>query len=381
MHMRAGMGWFRPLLAGLIILVLLTIGAGRASAQGGTPSGWKAYSVGDVTFTLPGDWQQLTLDQATIADQIGQLASNNPELARTLRLLLDSGQLSNLSLLAISASSGDSVNVLSTPLPGAASSQTLAATIGQQLPRLIPGARVVKSVGGQRVGGVDAARVEFLLTLSLDGGSTASLRGVQFYLLPAGKLHVLSVIGQDDADLPALADRIGGTIQVGAAAPAAPNIATRSVASTANLRREPLIANNVIGQLCAGDTVEVLGQQAGGGINWLRVRVAALSGRCAATRVAVGAEGWASAALIGAAEAAAPGGLAARVATSGNVRSGPGLSNAVIGQLRASERVTLLGRNAAATWFRIQTARGVTGWASSTLLVVDAATRPQVPVQ
>jgi hypothetical protein len=380
MQSRAAVAWFKSLLVALVVFALASgVGAGPALAQGGAPSGWKPYAVDGVAFALPDDWQQLALSQAAIADQIRQLARNNPELAKTLQLLLDSGQLSNLSFLAVSAGNGDSANLLSAPLPAPITSQALAATIGQQLPLILPGAKVVKSVGGLRVGGVDAARVEFLLNLSLGVGGSATLRGVQFYLLPTGKLHVLSVIGGDDARLPTLADQIGATVQVGGAAPATANSDTRPVASGGNLRREPRIAANVIGQLCAGDTVAVLGQQGAGATAWLRVRVTALNGRCVATRVPVGAEGWASASLIGRATAA-PGALTARVAASGNVRNGPGLGNAVIGQIRAGETVTLLGRNAAASWYRIQTARGITGWASATLLAVDAATRPQVPV-
>jgi len=99
--------------------------------------------------------------------------------------------------------------------------------------------------------------------------------------------------------------------------------------------------------------------------------------------VAVGAEGWASASLIrgAATPAATPAAntLTARVAVSGNVRQSPALSATVIGQVKAGEAVTLLGRNAASTWYRITTARGVTGWSSATLLSVDAATRSKVP--
>ena len=380
MRTRIGALCLRALLVALAVLTSAVRVEGRALAQGGAPSGWKSYLVNDVGFALPGDWQKLDLSQAKFTEYIRQIARSNPELAKVLQMLVDSGQLNNLAFLAVSTSNGNSANVASTPLPAAVDSQTLAPVLAQQLPKLLPGVSVIKSVGGQRVGGVDAVRLEFRLTLNLDSG-TATMRGVQFYLLLPGKLHVFSVVGNDGAALPALADQIATTIQIGGAAPSPASATTRNVTNGGNLRREPRIAaSNVLGQLCAGDTVAVLGEQGAGASRWLRVRVTAVSGRCVAARVAVGAEGWVSASLIGGAASSGAAGLTARVSAGGNVRRGPAVGQPIVGQIKAGDTVTLLGRNAAATWYRITTPGGVTGWANASLLSVDATTRPRVPV-
>jgi hypothetical protein len=66
-----------------------------------------------------------------------------------------------------------------------------------------------------------------------------------------------------------------------------------------NLRSEPRIApDTVIGQVCPGDTAEVLQQQQAAGILWYRIRIATTAVDCHPERVATGTEGWLSSILL-----------------------------------------------------------------------------------
>lgn len=57
-----------------------------------------------------------------------------------------------------------------------------------------------------------------------------------------------------------------------------------------------------------------------------------------------------------------------------NVRAAPSTQAPVVGQVAEQERLTVLGRNAAGTWLRIESAGGVSGW------VYAALVQPSVPI-
>jgi hypothetical protein len=66
-----------------------------------------------------------------------------------------------------------------------------------------------------------------------------------------------------------------------------------------NLRSEPRIApDTVLGQVCPGDTLEVLEQQQSGGILWYRIRISQTAEDCHPERVDVGTAGWLSSILV-----------------------------------------------------------------------------------
>jgi hypothetical protein len=58
-------------------------------------------------------------------------------------------------------------------------------------------------------------------------------------------------------------------------------------------------AETVIGQICAGDKVDLLEERTvADGALWYRIRLTETAGSCTAQRVTVGSVGWASATLI-----------------------------------------------------------------------------------
>jgi hypothetical protein len=81
--------------------------------------------------------------------------------------------------------------------------------------------------------------------------------------------------------------------------------------------------------------------------------------------------------------AATPEGLlTATVFNGGNVREAP-INGQALDQVNAGERVQLLMKNDAGSWFKISYGRGsrtITGWVSKTLLTIDPAVEQQVPI-
>jgi uncharacterized protein YraI len=60
-------------------------------------------------------------------------------------------------------------------------------------------------------------------------------------------------------------------------------------------------------------------------------------------------------------------------AASANLREGPGTSYGVIGSFRNGDTVAVVGRVEDSSWYKIQLAKGVEGWVSSTLLKLPVA--------
>ena len=61
-----------------------------------------------------------------------------------------------------------------------------------------------------------------------------------------------------------------------------------------------------------------------------------------------------------------------------NIRSGPGLGFAVIGTLNPNTTMPVIGRNADASWWKIEITSGTTGWVAAS--VVSASDTGSVPV-
>lgn len=83
-------------------------------------------------------------------------------------------------------------------------------------------------------------------------------------------------------------------------APTAQPIGRSSVVAGGNLRSQPVVApETVIGQICAGDQVDLLEQTtAADGAVWYRLRVTEAANSCSPQHVTVGSIGWASSTLL-----------------------------------------------------------------------------------
>lgn len=77
-------------------------------------------------------------------------------------------------------------------------------------------------------------------------------------------------------------------------------IGRSSVLNDANLRSEPVVSDEtVIGQICAGDQVDVIEQRTvETGDLWYRIRLTQASANCSPQRVSLGSIGWTSATLL-----------------------------------------------------------------------------------
>lgn len=169
---------------------------------------------------------------------------------------------------------------------------------------------------------------------------------------------------------------------------------TATVFNGGNVRAAPNIGGQVLDQINANESVELLEQTADG--TWYRITNKR------------GVEGWVSVTLLSIDASTAeevpiegqaaeepeesddqdapetpptePTGLTAVVFNGGNVRSTPNISGEVRDQINANETVQLLERTADGTWYRIRNEREVEGWVSVTLLTIDASVVEQVPI-
>jgi SH3-like domain-containing protein len=148
---------------------------------------------------------------------------------------------------------------------------------------------------------------------------------------------------------------------------------TATVFNGGNIRREPQVADNVVGQLHAGEVVTLL--ERSNDSTWYRVQ-------------APEAEGWVSATLLTIDPAVASQvstatppetGLTATVFNGGNVRVRP-VTGRPLDQINAGETVQLLAKTSDGGWYQITNIRNVTGWVSVTLLTIDPAVAQQVPI-
>jgi flagellar FliL protein len=151
---------------------------------------------------------------------------------------------------------------------------------------------------------------------------------------------------------------------------------TATVFNGGNIRKEPQVGDNVLGQLHAGEVVTLL--ERSNDSTWYRVQ-------------APEAEGWVSATLLTidpkvaqqvSTSAPPETGLSAKVFNGGNVRARP-VTGRPLDQINAGETVQLLTKTSDGGWYQISYTRDgtpITGWVSVTLLTIDPAVAKQVPV-
>ncbi len=151
---------------------------------------------------------------------------------------------------------------------------------------------------------------------------------------------------------------------------------TATVFNGGNIRKEPQVSADILGQLHAGEVVTLL--ERSNDSAWYRVQ-------------APEAEGWVSATLLTidpevakqvSTSAPPETGLSATVFNGGNVRARP-VTGKPLDQINAGETVQLLAKTSDGGWYQISYIRDgkpITGWVSVTLLTIDPAVAKQVPV-
>jgi flagellar FliL protein len=148
---------------------------------------------------------------------------------------------------------------------------------------------------------------------------------------------------------------------------------TATVRNGGNIRREPNLQGEVLGQVSAGEVVELLARSPDGG--WYLLRAAEAEGYVSATLLAVPED--VAAQVPPETPTSAP---IAQVFNGGNVRAAPNLQGEVLDQINAGETVQLLARTENGSWYLIINQRQITGWVSATLLEVALEDRRALPV-
>jgi len=143
-----------------------------------------------------------------------------------------------------------------------------------------------------------------------------------------------------------------------------------------NIRKEPQVGNNVLGQLHAGEVVTLL--ERSNDSAWYRVKAPEAEGWVSATLLKIDAE------MAKQVPTSAPPetGLSAKVFNGGNVRERP-VTGKPLDQINAGETVRLLAKTSDGGWYQINYTRAgkpITGWVSISLLTIDSATARQVPI-
>ena len=273
----------------------------------GTPAGtaatdgWTTHTIDQSSIQLPPDWQSIPLTEADLERAATALDDQNPALANVVRQLSASGRLEQLRFLGIDTSpagTGSTVNVMVVPRPSGMTPDTLLSQTIAGLPRAVPGMKLVSGDSKHHVNGLPAGRVVYDLTGTVPGGPAATLRGVQWYVVGATQVFVITITGPVGDALITVADRIGQSFITHAAEGSATTGTRRQVVHGGNLRQAPKVASsNIIGQVCPGDQVALLDQPARPG--WAAVRIAVIGPDCDPKRVPAGTEGWVSTSLLG----------------------------------------------------------------------------------
>jgi N-acetylmuramoyl-L-alanine amidase len=136
-----------------------------------------------------------------------------------------------------------------------------------------------------------------------------------------------------------------------------------------NVRSGPGVGYNVLGQVHLGQVVTLLGRNSES--TWVKIPI-----------YGGVSEGWISAAYIQANVAIStlpvigtPTLSSVGVLNTGaaNVRQGPGLEYTSITTVGFGTTVTLIGRNSASNWLKVQLASGTQGWIHASLLTINVA--------
>ena len=147
-----------------------------------------------------------------------------------------------------------------------------------------------------------------------------------------------------------------------------------------NIRQTPSAKGQVLGQLHAHQTVDLLGKTVDGrwyqvsapeAIGWVHVSLLRVSPGVS-SRVFVNGEASVTA------PAAEP--IAATVISGGNRRAGPSMKAEVLGQVRAGDTIQLLAKTKGGAWYYARCRCGALGWVHASLLKVDPKVARKVPV-
>ncbi len=163
-------------------------------------TGWTIHKKDTFQLALPSSWQELSLDDTTLKQEIDAVSQDNPHLADQLRGILSSGQNKNFVFYAADTSNQgnvvSNVSVARTSVPAGMSVTQVAQEFANALPQMLKGAKVVSTNAPLTINGQQAAEVDYDLPLVNSAGQVVTVRGIQYIFVPkTGDAYVLTISG------------------------------------------------------------------------------------------------------------------------------------------------------------------------------------------
>jgi hypothetical protein len=173
-----------------------------------TPSGWTEQRSGDVTISLPADWEVLALSQGDLQAVFADFQKTNPELAK---IIGSAEALQGVALWAFKSADAaggtdsafaDNLNIRRSPLGGQKITDMADVTpaILDQYRKL--GFELGATETDLQIGGYPAAHIAFSYPVTLPDGTGAKLNGHQYLVATPTDLWILSYSaapGNEDA--------------------------------------------------------------------------------------------------------------------------------------------------------------------------------------
>jgi hypothetical protein len=159
-----------------------------------TPDGWTEHQSGDVTISLPADWEVLALSQGDLQAVFSDFQKTNPELAK---IIGSAEALQGVALWAFKTSGTDSaiadnLNIRRSPLGG----QKIT-SMGDVTPAILDqyrqlGFELEATETDLQIGGHPAAYIAFSYPVTLPDGERAKVNGHQYLVATPTDLWILS---------------------------------------------------------------------------------------------------------------------------------------------------------------------------------------------
>jgi len=170
-----------------------------------TPDGWTEHQAGDVTISLPADWEVLALSQGDLQAVFADFQKTNPELAK---IIGSAEALQGVALWAFKSAGGDAaafadnLNIRRSPLGGqkVTAMADVTPAILDQYRKL--GFELGATETDLQIGGHPAAYIAFSYPVTLPDGKSAKVNGHQYLVATPTDLWILSYSagpGNEDA--------------------------------------------------------------------------------------------------------------------------------------------------------------------------------------
>ena len=204
--------WTRTLILGVTILItaLLLTGCPAPTPAAPTvvpatptptavpstpaPAGWTEHKSGDVTISLPTDWEVLALSQGDLQTIFSEFQKTNPELAK---IIGSAEALQGVALWAFKTGGPDSafadnLNIRRSPLGGqkVTDMADLTPAILDQYRKL--GFELGATETDLQIDGHPTAHIAFSYPVALPDGTSAKLNGHQYLVATPTDLWILS---------------------------------------------------------------------------------------------------------------------------------------------------------------------------------------------